>query len=157
MVYHQPDWMILTKNQGYWLLHVGSISLSLGFTKSAQDQACAQFYTHGYFLVYMLCRVCNYSLFQFESWTVSWTLRPRAWLTQAAVWPFSQSVVSLPAVVATLSLHAGFTPTLTRDQPGSHISPRVTQSALQRPGRITVTSCENMKDDKKEIYVNTCM
>lgn len=72
--------------------------------------------------------------------------------TQAPIWPLSQSVVSLSAVVTALSLHIEFTPALTRDQPGRHISPRVTQSALQRSLRVTVTRCKDTNNYVKMIW-----
>ncbi|PWA30226.1 hypothetical protein CCH79_00014909 [Gambusia affinis] len=63
----------------------------------------------------------------------------------APIWPLSQSVVSLSAVVTALSLHIEFTPALTRDQPGRHISPRVTQSALQRSLRKKGAHCSHCR------------
>lgn len=71
--------------------------------------------------------------------------------TQAAVRPLSQSEVSLPAVVAALALHVGFAPTLAWDQPGGHIGPRVAESALQRPGRVTVARCREVNANHSHI------
>lgn len=71
-------------------------------------------------------------------------------LTQAALRPLSQAVVSLSAVVAALALHQGFAATLARDQPGGHVGPRVAQSALQGPGRVAVTRCGDTERAERE-------
>lgn len=72
-------------------------------------------------------------------------------LTQATVRPLSQSEVSLSAVVAALALHVGFAPTLAWDQPSCHIGPRIAESALQRPGRVTVARCREVNANHSHI------
>lgn len=64
--------------------------------------------------------------------------------TQAAQRVVTQAIMGLLALVTALSLHIGFAATLASDQSGRHISHPVTDPAIQRALRITVTCYEEM-------------